>query len=332
MSATKFLRLGVSAALLGWVLWQTPWSDVSQAFAALRVRYWLAALSVLLCAQFVSTVRWQMFARALRFEVPLPRMLGYYFIGMFFNQFLPTSVGGDVVRGWYLNGGSGRKLAAFASVFLDRLNGLLVLVALACAGVLLAPLDLPAWIPISVWSVAGCGVIGLCVLPVLLWTGLLPAHRQRQLRTMLAVLKAPRTLVCATILSLVVQIASVTIVWLIGKGLNAPIPATYYWILTPMVSLITLLPSVGGTGVRETGMVLFLAPLGVEPGLALTLSFLWFFVGVAAGLLGGVIYFVGAFPRPQATADTVGGEELTTYGPVTGDSDQGRTGQFGQAA
>lgn len=332
MSAAKLLRILVSAGLLAWVLWQTPWIDVSQAFAALRIRYWLAALGVLLGAQLVSTLRWQMFAQALRFDVPLLRMLGYYFIGMFFNQFLPTSVGGDVVRGWYLNGGTGRKLAAYASVFLDRLNGLLVLMALACVGVLLAPPDLPAWIPVSVWSVAGCGVLGMLTLPALLWTGLLPQHRDRQLRTMLGVLKTPHTLVGATLLSLIVQIASVTIVWLIGTGLNAPVPATYYWILTPMVSLITLLPSIGGTGVRETAMVLFLAPLGIESGLALTLSFLWFFVSVAAGLLGGVVYFVGAFPQPQAAADPAGGEESIRHGPITGNPDQGRTGQLDQAA
>ena len=63
MSASKLLRVGVSASLLGWVLWQTPWATVSQAFAELRVRYWFAALGVLVFAQLVSTLRWQMFAR-----------------------------------------------------------------------------------------------------------------------------------------------------------------------------------------------------------------------------------------------------------------------------
>ena len=72
---------------------------------------------------------------------------------------------------------------------------------------------------------------------------------------------------------------------MLGTGLHAPIPTAYYWIFVPMVSLLTLLPvSVNGMGVREGGVVLFLAPLGVPQATALTLAFLWFLVYAAGGL------------------------------------------------
>ena len=71
-------------------------------------------------------------ARSLEFERPLRHLVGYYFIGMYFSLLLPTSVGGDVVRAWYLDGGTRRRLGAFATVFLDRLSGLIVLLAMAC--------------------------------------------------------------------------------------------------------------------------------------------------------------------------------------------------------
>ena len=332
MSATKLLRLTVSTALLGWIAWQTDWGNVRRAFGTLRAEFWLAALGLLVAAQVVSTLRWRMFAGALRFTHSLPRMTGFYFIGMFFNLVLPTSVGGDVVRAYYLDGKSGRKLAAFASVFLDRLNGLLVLVALACAAVALSPIELPRWLPLSVWCIAGCGVLGVAALALAARSGWLPANRVRQLQTMLHLLKEPRTLIATTLLSVLVQASSVGIVWLIGRGLHAPIPAAYYWILVPMVSLLTLLPvSVNGMGVREGGMVLFLTPLGVDQATALTLSFLWFLVYAAGSLIGGVVYLAGAFPKPQA-ADEVPSEELTAYGSVIGDSDQGRAGQHHKAA
>ena len=333
MSATKFLRLGVSAALLGWLAWQTDWVSVRRAFGTLRGEYWLAALGLLLVAQVVSTLRWRMFAQALRFSQSLPRMTGFYFIGMFFNLVLPTSVGGDVIRAWYLDGKSGRKLAAFASVVLDRLNGLLVLIAMACTAVLLSPIGLPSWIPLSVLGIAGGGVLGLAALPLAVRSGRLPPKRVRQLQTMQHLFKAPRTLIGATLLSIFVQVSSVGIVWLIGRGLQAPIPAAYYWIFVPMVSLLTLLPvSVNGMGVREGGVVLFLVPLGVDQATALTLAFLWFLVYAAGSLLGGVVYLAGAFPKPEAAADAPAGEELIAYGPVIGDSDQGRARQSGQAA
>ena len=333
MSASKLLRVAVSATLLGWLAWQTDWTSVRRAFATLRAEFWLAALALLIVSQVISALRWRLFARAFRFHHSLPRITGFYFIGMFFNLVLPTSVGGDVVRACYLDGKSGRKLAAFASVFLDRLNGLLVLVTLACTAVCLSPIDLPLWIPLSVAAIAGCGLLSVAALPVLVRSGRLPEQRVRQLHTMLQLLKEPRTLLAATLLSFFVQAASVSIVWLIGRGLDAPIPAAYYWILVPMVSLLTLLPvSVNGMGVREGGMVLFLAPLGVDQATALTLAFLWFLVYAAGSLLGGVVYLAGAFPKMQAATPGPSAEESRAYGPVAGDSDQGRTGQLGEAA
>ena len=333
MSATKVLRLTVSGLLLGWIAWRTDWPSVREAFGALRGEYWLAALGLLLVSQIVSAIRWHEFARALRFPHRLPRMAAYYFIGMFFNLVLPTSVGGDVIRAWYLDGKSGRKAAAFASVALDRLNGLIALVAMACLAVLLAPVPLPTWVPLSVWSMAGCGVLALLLLPVALRFAALPVRRVRQLQTLLHLLKEPRTLAVTTLLSAFVQAASVGIVWLLGKGLHAPIPTSYYWIFVPMVSLLTLLPvSVNGMGVREGGVVLFLAPLGVPQATALTLAFLWFLVYAAGGLLGGAVYLAGAFPKPEAATDAPAGEELTVYGPISGDSDQGRAGQLDRAA
>ncbi len=337
--ASNVLRVAVSALLLGWIGWQTDWPNVSRAFATLRGEFWLAALGLLLVTQVVGSVRWRLFAHALRFTQSLPRMTGYAFIGNFFNLVLPTSMGGDVIRAWYLDGKSGRKLAAFASVFLDRLNGLVVLIVMACTAVLLAPVELPAWIPLCVWGCAAGGIAGLATLFLCARFGgarfgRLPVKRVRQLRTMLQLLKEPRTFLAATLLSLFVQMASVGIVWLIGQGLRAPIPTAYYWILVPMVSLLTLLPvSINGMGVREGGVVLFLAPLGVEQATALTLAFLWFLVYAAGSLLGGVVYLAGAFPKPEAAAaDTAGGEELTAYGPVIGDPDQGRARQLDQAA
>jgi uncharacterized membrane protein YbhN (UPF0104 family) len=333
MSVTKALRLTVSGLLLGWIAWQTDWPSVRQAFSVLRVEYWLAALGLLLASQVVSTIRWHRFARALRFPQRMPSMTAYYFIGMFFNLVLPTSVGGDVVRAWYLNGKSGRKAAAFASVVLDRLNGLFVLVAMACLAVLLAPVHLPAWVPVSVWCIAGSGALALLLLPLAIRFVQIPARRLRQLETLLHLLKEPRTLAIATLLSAFVQAASVGIVWLLGKGLHAPIPAAYYWIFVPMVSLLTLLPvSVNGMGVREGGVVLFLTPLGVPQATALTLAFLWFLVYATGGLLGGVVYLAGAFPKPDAATEVPAAEEVIAYGPIAGNSDQGRAGQRDRAA
>jgi len=107
----------------------------------------------------------QLFARELRFQRTLPQFFGYYLIGSYFNLLLPTSVGGDVMRAWYLDGGSGRKLASLAAVLLDRINGLIVLIAMACLAVVLSPLPLPTWITFSVWGIGAAAAL-VCSVPI----------------------------------------------------------------------------------------------------------------------------------------------------------------------
>lgn len=326
----KAVRIAVSAALLGWIAWHTDWGRVRLAFAGLRAELWLAGVAVLVASQVVSARRWQLFTRALRFDHSVRQLTGYYLIGSYFNLLLPTSVGGDVVRAWYLDGGAGRRLAAFAAVLLDRLNGLLVLIALACLAVALSPRELPAWVSWSVWGIALGAAGGLLTLPLAVRWKLLPAQRRDQLATMVQLLREPRVCAEATLLSVVVQVANVFAVWLLGMALNADVPAGYYFVFVPMVSLLTLLPvSVNGMGVREGGTALFLAPLGVEPATAVTLAFLWFALFGAVSLLGGVVYLFGAYPRPGAAGPV---SQEGSHGPVGRHPDQGREGQLEQAA
>ncbi|MCI0463436.1 MAG: flippase-like domain-containing protein [Gemmataceae bacterium] len=303
---SKSIRLLVSAALLGVVAWRTEWGDVAEAFARLRLELWLAAVALLALTQIVSALRWRLIARALGFERSLGQLTGIYYIGMYFNLLLPTSVGGDVVRAWYLDGGSGRRLAAFASVLLDRLSGLLVLLALACVALVLTPLDLPVWVPWFVWGTVLCAVLGMAALPLLAGRGEKAASRRRRLRAALSVIRSPRVLAGTTLMSLWIQVANVVLVWLVGLAIGAPVPGTYYWIVVPMVSLLTMLPvSVNGMGVREGAMVLFLAPFAAE-GTATTLALLWFAVYAFTSLAGGFVYFFSRQPsavsyQPETT-------------------------------
>jgi uncharacterized membrane protein YbhN (UPF0104 family) len=327
---SKYVRLAVSLGLLGWVAWRTDWEQVGQAFGQLRAGWWLAAAGTLVLAQLASAARWRLLAMPLGFRRGYSSMAGFYFIGMYFNLVLPTSVGGDVVRAWYLDGRSGRRLPAFLSVFLDRLSGLAVLLALAVLGVLLSPRPLPAWVHLSVWGAAGAAVLGLVLLPLVARLRVGASRRARTVLDGLAAVRSPRLLVSSTLLSAVVQAANVVLVWMVGQAIAAPVPGSYYWVLVPMVSLLTLLPSINGVGVREQAMVLFLAPLGVGEGTALTLSFLWFAVGVAVSLAGGLVYLFGRFPAPPA--DEAADPGRGTHGPVDHHPDQGRARQLKAAA
>jgi uncharacterized membrane protein YbhN (UPF0104 family) len=318
------VRLGMSVGLLGWLAWRTDWVQIAQALRHLRLELGLAAVGLYVLIQLVSSVRWQLLARPLGFHQSLGRFTSYYFIGMFFNLVLPTSVGGDVVRAWYLDGKSGQRLNAFLSVLVDRASGLMVLLMVACGGVLLVPLPLPAWVTASVWACAAGSVVGLAALPVALhWTSRF-ARVRRLAAGARTYLRYPGLVVGTAGLSLVVQSANVVLVWLVGLAMDAPVPGAYYWILVPMVSLLTLMPvSVNGMGIREGSTVLLLAPLGVSESTALCLAVLWFAVVSAASLVGGAVYLVGCFPRPEVQKD---------HESIGRDSGEGRTGQSPAAA
>jgi hypothetical protein len=332
----RLLKVAVSAGILGVLAAKTDWDQVAAAVRGLRWPVAAAALGVLVAAQVVSGLRWQWLARPLGFGGPLRRYVGYYFIGMFFNLLLPTSVGGDAVRAVYLNAGSGRKVAAVLSVLLDRLSGLLVLLAVACVAAAACPVPLPTWVKLAVAGCALAAVVGLTLSP---WAAMAAcrvapdgklARLTASVQDALAVYRRePRLILSSTALSAVVQASSVFQIALIGHAVGLDVPWAVYGVAGPMVSLLTLLPvSLNGMGVREAGMVVFLAPAGVSAGQAVTVAFLWFGVQTAAGLLGAGVY---ALSHRSVT----GGDLLSEvpHDDVVGDrAGQGRAGQRRAAA
>lgn len=331
MKTAKLLaKVLVSLGLLAFLAWRTYWDEVAAALARFQPAFWLAALGLYLGLQLLSGFRWRILAEPLGFHRPISAYLRWYFIGMFFNLFLPTSVGGDVVRAWYLDGRSGRRLPALVSVVVDRLSGLAVLLALAVAAALVYPHELPGWVRGCVWGSIGLAALGVAGVLLLLPRSPLGEGEEpsglRKLQLALQGLQAslrsrPGAMAAATLFSLLVQAGNVLLVWLVGRSIGAPVPGLYWWIVVPMVSLLTMLPiTYAGMGVREAAMVRFLAPLGVASSTALTLAFLWFAIFTTAGLAGGVVYLLNGFFK------------VPDHASVRGDSGQGRAGQPRAAA
>lgn len=312
-----------SVALVGILVWRTNWHSVGVSFARLRLELWLLGATLYVLSQVVSSLRWQFLARPLGFQRPFRDFVHIYFIGMFFNLALPTSVGGDVARVWYLDNRSGRRALAFSSVIRDRLNGLLVMLAIACLATVIYSQPLPPWIPWAVWGSTGAVLAGLTMLPIAVRYRLVGKRHEGLIRELL---RSPLSVFAPWPLTLsgVVQASNVLLVWLIGQAIGAPIPDGYYWIVVPLVSLASLLPiSVNGIGVRESCMILLLKPVGVDDGTALALTLLWFGVTTAVSLSGIGFYLLGQFPRFEVNRHDR---------PVSCDSDQGRAGQSEAAA
>lgn len=324
MFVGKILRLVVSAGLIGWLAWRTDWTSLGQALTHAHFALWWVALALYLITQAASALRWQLLSEPLGFQRRLSDYARMYFVGMFFNLFLPTSVGGDVMRAWQLRAGDDRRLPALLSVFVDRASGLFVLLCLGLAGALVSPVELPDSLRRAVYLTAGCAIVGVVGMG---FAGKLGRHIERVKKFSAALnlyLMNPKLAFSSTALSLVIQAANVMVLWILSLALDLEVPVGYYVVAVPMITLMTVLPiSLNGIGVREGGMILFLAPLGVADATAVSLAVLWFMVLTAASLVGGVVYFLGDFSAPKGT----------THDAVVGDySDQGRAGQSRTAA
>lgn len=316
------LRLLISLGVLGWLIGHVHWQPIWEALAGVHLGCWSAALGIYCAAQVVSSYRWMLLARPLGFSEPLPRFAGLYFMGMFFNLFLPTSMGGDVVRAWRLAGRPGRRGAAFLSVIGERLSGLVALMLLACAASLLAGESASAGATVTIWGVTLAGVLGWLLLPRL--GGIHPKLRALA-ESMSLCGRDRRRWWTALVLSFLVQAASAVQIWLLGVGLGLPAPFLAYAVAVPLVTLATLLPiSLNGIGIREASLALFLGGSGVDSSGALALGLLWLTMLLAAGALGGVAFALGG-------RDAEAQGELD-HGRVGGGADQGRTRQSAAAA
>jgi uncharacterized protein (TIRG00374 family) len=328
------LRAAVSVAILVVLAVKIDWAHVGDAFRGARWGAWLGAAGIYCGAQLFSSLRWQWLSQPLGFQRHFRHYVGDYFVGMFFNLLLPTSVGGDAVRAIRLNAGSGRAMPALISVLFDRLSGLLVLLAMACAAVLCCSEPLPSWMTLAIFGTAGCALVGIALLPTVL--GLVPRVASRwnlvsrlspiahSINSAFGQFRGRLGLVIATsALSLLIQLSGIVQVGLIGEAVGAEVSWMVYGAAVPMVALLTLLPvSLNGMGLREAGMVVFLAPAGVPAGLAVTIAFLWFCSQAVAGLAGAVVYLVGRSHDDEECHDNL----------VRDHSDQGRARQRRTAA
>lgn len=302
---SKTWRVVGTVVLFAILAWRLDWAQFGRAFVGMSPWPWLLACLVFVAAQLASSLRWWYLATPVGFDVPLGRTAAIYWVGMFFNLVLPTSVGGDVVRAWYLTRQSpqynSRWAEAFLCVFADRASGLAVLILVACVAALFTPL--PPWLAWICLALFAGLVVGLCCLPLLHLFTRLPlvgglAGKANEL--LAAYGKEPVTQGLALLLSVVVQGAGVVQLWLIGLALGLDVPFTHYAVVVPLVSLFMLLPiSVGGHGLREAAMVLLMVPAGVPEGQAVTLALLWLASCALVASTGGLIYLVGPFPRIQ---------------------------------
>jgi uncharacterized membrane protein YbhN (UPF0104 family) len=301
-------KLIVSVVLLGFLGWKYGGDERFRAvLSRLDWRAFLAADAVVIVGLGLSALRWKILLRAAGVEVPFGRSLALYFTGYYFNFFLPTTVGGDVVRAM---GGTrtGASLAVVGgSILVERLLGfgcLLVLGLGASFGVPSLAVARGALLLAAGLFVAGLVVLLFVPLPETARPGLVGRVLRGLRRTALQVRAYgfhPAALGAGLVLSLAWQLGLVAANAILSRGLGGVAPLGGLLALVPVVQAVTMIPvSFGGLGVREMGYEYFFGVSGYEPAGAVALGVAWLAVTIAVSLKGGIVYLVSPLRASRA--------------------------------
>lgn len=292
-------KLAVSAGLLAAVAATVDSAALATLLARLAPAPALAAVILLAAITAVSGLRWWLVGRAIGAPLALKDCVALMFVGGFFTQVLPTSVGGDAVR-ILIAGRRGIPYGkAFNGVMLERASGLVALVLVVAGGVLwlgarLQPPVLAAVLLLALPALAAV-LAALCLLDRL------PRPLARLVRPFRAlagdarrVLLAPATALPLLALSALAQVLVAGAAWFLAQGLGLGLGFADSLALVPAVILITFFPlSFAGWGVREGAAVVLLGVAGLAPDAALAVSVLLGLGLVAAGLPGLVLWLAG---------------------------------------
>ena len=293
-------RVLISLGALAFLLWKIGLGETVTVLRNADPRPLAAAFGLFLIGLIVRAGRWGVLLRALGMRVPTGRLVHLYFVGAFFNSFLPSGFGGDVVRALELTQDTPTP-AAVGTVLVDRMTGLMVLLAL---GLLALPFSAAHLAPWLVWLLVGVAGGGLVVSGLLLEgrllrraTGWLPEKLSLAGSGPLGQLYAAvtgcgwRAIGQALGISLGFNLINILINFLCGRAVGIGLDLGYFFITAPLISISLMVPiSVGGVGIRDWTVVALFGPAGVNSNTAAAMSLSMYAVSAAAGLVGGMMY------------------------------------------
>ena len=309
----------------------------------------LLALSVLVfpVTLICTGLRWWRLTLPLGLGLGLGRAYTLNMVGLFYNTFMLGSTGGDFVKAYYAakNAPAGRRAAAWMSVFVDRVAGLLVLVLMGGTAATIQYAITPdgnspvavaclqvAWASAAILLASVVGTFVLLHAPtrkvlrrktglgrVIERTEPLPDTFRGRIRTRLrevfesgqevaeAYRRRPRSVVEACVLTVPVHLTTIVSAMLAGAALGLPIPWPYYFVCVPVIILAASMPvSPQGAGVMEFFAVTLTRPQGATVAEAFALALCIRAVQILWNLTGGLLVLRGGYGTPRGSAEPAG--------------------------
>ncbi len=276
----------------------------------------VASLAILNAGIALANARWRMILRSMGRIFTNWNLYRLNLVGQFFNQALPSTVGGDGMRVWLLYQQGCSFAEAFNSVLIDRISGFAVLAIMSFYG-LPTLLERMCAIPKG-QTIVGmiAAIIALCVVFYGLARGHTRLARYRVGRfaaqiiaDLLFLARRPGESAKILLLSIGAQISGFVVVWLILRDLGSDVSFVGVLMVTPVVVLLLVLPiSIAGWGLREGLFVIGFGLFNVPEDIALATSIVFGLITLAEGLIGGVFWIF----QPAASRGRSANEQETS--------------------
>jgi len=315
-SLINLARLALTLGLLGILFVSADLQAVWDLLRSVDVRLYAVCSAISTVGMGLRALRWHAVLQAVGARVSFKRALYLCYVGAFFNIFLPSGLGGDVIRVLEIGPGASKQQAT-GTILVERLAGFAVLFGLALITLPYAAQFLPSQVTAFI-ALLTFGVLGVTAL-------LLEGKLLRRLMAHFpkAISLAGDTwlgqtydvitacgwgaLGRAALISLVFNLSIVGSNWLVARALGLEVPLWAVALILPIISATLLIPlSISGFGVREGVVVLLLAQVGLNTDQGLLLSLAWYGLDILDGLYGGLIYFftgiLGIRPKPVSSS------------------------------
>ncbi|MCB8945186.1 MAG: flippase-like domain-containing protein [Ardenticatenaceae bacterium] len=306
---SNILKIAITVGGLIYVWTQVPLAEVQAELTDIQWSWALLALAMIVASLVVRAYRWYVLLQGLGANVHFQRLVELYFVGNFFNSFLPSGFGGDVVRVLEAAQNVPANIAA-GTVIVDRLAGLLMLFVMALIALPFRPASFPADLT---WQITAVSLIGLITGFVLLdgrlirrWGRWLPGKLsvtdpEQPLAKLLQAVQGCGWPAIFKALAVSVLFNFMLCGWWLVSGLSMghTIPFSHYLLVIPILSVLLLIPSIGGLGVRETVAPILFASAGLTFAESATLSFLIFILMRISGLFGGPVYLLSVLRKRE---------------------------------
>jgi glycosyltransferase 2 family protein len=313
-------QLSVTIGVLYWV-YHDPNRRAQMAEAIRNADYRWVGMGVLayVVVEIAAAFRWHVLLKVQKIRLSLPRLSGLFFIGMFYNQFLPGGTGGDIMKSYYLlKETPDKKAGALLAVVFDRFIGLVALVAITATLIGLRYDFLSQkpetrsllWLLLIILGASIAFLLSTFVISGFKLFHSLPAHfpgRDKLIEISAAYhlyARHWRATLVAFVASLVAHLATFTTFLFAAYALGAPVPLVDFFAVMPVERTISALPiSFAGIGLREKVLQIMLNGLcGVPEAKAILIGSLSFLIILVCCLPGALVYL---FYRPSGVVERV---------------------------